>query len=71
MKSDQGVLVTVSYGDGMPSAISFVVWPSHDIKDYLVRISSQWKWASEPINSITVSSAAPVEVQAVYVRKGD
>ncbi len=39
--------------------------------DYLIRLSTQWKWMHEPIEELTLSSTRPVVIEKVILRKGD
>ncbi len=40
-------------------------------EDYLVRLSSQWKWVSEPVSRLVLTTSGPVEVGEVLLRGGD
>lgn len=71
LRARAGAVVTVSYGRGMQSTISFDVVPSGRVEEYLVRISCQWEWASGAVDSISVQTTAPIEVERVMIRKGD
>lgn len=42
-----------------------------DAIDYLIRLSTQWKWMHEPIEEITVRSSRPVVIEKVILRQGD
>ncbi|MCP4654299.1 MAG: hypothetical protein GY856_02650 [bacterium] len=39
--------------------------------DYLIRLSTQWKWMHEPIEELTLRSSRPVVIERVVLRKGD
>lgn len=71
IKSDQGGDLTIKYGNESISSITFQVVPSEEYEDYLVRISSQWLWMSEPICSITINSSEKMEIRGISIRKGD
>ncbi len=39
--------------------------------DYLVRLSSQWRWASTNIDKLVLKASGPVLVEQVLLRRGD
>lgn len=71
IKSEQNGNLTIKYGNDSISSIKFQLIPSAEYEDYLVRISSQWLWMSEPINSITINSSEGMEMRGLSIRKGD
>ncbi len=40
-------------------------------EDYLVRLSSQWKWMSTPVSQLVLTASGPVEIGEVLLRGGD
>jgi hypothetical protein len=40
-------------------------------RDYLIRVSTQWKWWAQPPQRITVRSNVPVVVERAWIRSGD
>ena len=39
--------------------------------DYLVRLSSQWRWSSTNIDKLVLKASGPVMVGEVLLRRGD
>jgi hypothetical protein len=39
--------------------------------DYLVRLSSQWRWASTSIDKLVLKASGPVLIEQVLLRRGD
>ena len=70
LKSKSKADITISYGK-LINSIKFETVPSDKFEDYLIRISSQWEWMSEPVNSLIIKSSAPVEIEKILIRKGD
>ena len=72
IRSDQNGEVIVRYGTGMANTISFDVLasPNNEV-DYLVRISMQWAWMSQPISRMTIESSVPLRMTQLMIRKGD
>ncbi len=71
MESTNAGNVTVSYGPDLKSAFSLTVIPSGKSENYLIRISTQWKWMHYPISKLTIDSTAPVVVRSAKLLKGD
>jgi len=71
MKSKQTGQVSLSYGTDLKSSIKFLVLPSQEYEDYLIRVSSQSLWMSGPINSISIRPSEDVEIGQILIRKGD
>ena len=71
IKSEQSANLTIIYGNESISSIMFQVLPSAKYEDYLVRISSQWQWMSEPISSIMINSSRKIEIGGITIKKGD
>ncbi|MEQ8172973.1 MAG: hypothetical protein ABRQ38_29080, partial [Candidatus Eremiobacterota bacterium] len=71
LKSDMGGNITLSYGREINNLITFEVIPSNKVENYLIRISSQWLWMSEPVDSITIISTIPLNIEEILIRKGD
>ena len=42
-----------------------------EFNDYLIRLSTQWRWFSGEIQSLTLQSDSPVLIDSVYLRSGD
>ena len=42
-----------------------------DFDDYLIRLSSQWRWVSDDIQQLILRSNSSVLVDSVYIRSGD
>ncbi len=40
-------------------------------QEYLVRLSTQWQWMSEPVSRLVLRASGPVEVGEVLLRGGD
>lgn len=58
-------------GDYRNSTVTFTAVPSEEPVDYLVRVSSQWKWMSEPVDSLEVVSDQAISIEQISIRKGD
>lgn len=71
MKSEKTGDVSLSYGNELKSKIKFRVLPSQEYEDYLIRVSSQSLWMSEPIDSISIRPSEDVEISQILIRKGD
>jgi hypothetical protein len=71
MKSEKTGEVSLSYGNKLKSKIKFRVLPSREYEDYLIRVSSQSLWMSEPINSISIRPNEDVEIGQILIRMGD
>lgn len=71
IRSQNPAVLTLQYGSSAPALVHFNVQPGKDIKDYLVRISSQWRWMSGAVEQIAVTASAPVRLEQIYLRKGD
>ena len=42
-----------------------------EFDDYLVRLSSQWRWASSDVGKLILKSSGPVLIDQVLLRRGD
>jgi len=71
MKSETNGDASLSYGKDLKSSIKFRVLPTKEYEDYLIRISSQFLWMNEPIDSISIKPNEDVEIAQVLIRKGD
>lgn len=71
MRSDREGTCRIEYGKRWPSCIEFQITASKTYKDYLIRISSQWAWMEEPVDSLLLESSVLVNIEKVYMRKGD
>jgi len=59
--------MTISYGED--NSISFTVLPG--TQEYLLRISSQYKWVSEKINEFNITASSPMIIEQISVLRGD
>lgn len=71
IRSDREGTVTLRYGKQNAAQIQFDVVASKKEEDYLIRISTQWAWMSEPIDAITVEASTLIHISQVLIRKGD
>ncbi len=71
IQADASATLTLTYGENGRSRIIFDVIPSEVYKDYLVRISTQWEWMSQPIDTLRVAVSAPVQIERIQIKKGD
>jgi len=71
MKSEKIGEISLSYGTDLKSSIKFLVLPSQEYEDYLILVSSQSLWMSEPINSISIRPSEDVEIGQILIKKGD
>lgn len=72
LQADQSALLVIMYGADPQSAITLEVPPSGDFNNYLVRISAQWAWASQDVQSLTLfAKQAPIQIESLFIRQGD
>jgi len=71
VKSKSDGNVTVSYGVNPKSSFNFSLVSSNRFEDYLIRISSQWIWMSQPVFSISLSSDKLITIEKARMLKGD
>ena len=71
VRAPENSTLTIAYGDTGNSKVFFELIPSDHLEDYLVRISSQWEWMSQAIDSLLITSTGDLELENVWIRKGD
>jgi hypothetical protein len=72
LSTRQEARITVAYGSGSEtSSFVFDAVPSGRDEDYLIRVSSQWRWMSRPVSSLSILASEPVELQQARILKGD
>lgn len=76
LKSSRAGEVQMEYGNaedttGKPALMKFETIPSDKEQNYILRISSQWNWYSEPTTYIRISSSSPVTLYDCKILKGD
>jgi len=72
LQADQPALLVIMYGTDPQSTITLEVPPSKDFNNYLVRISAQWAWASQDVQSLTIlAKQAPIQIESLFIRQGD
>ena len=71
IQADAAASLSLSYGEGGTSRISFDILPSGRAEDYLVRISSQWEWTGEAVETLSVNASGILEIEQIRILKGD
>jgi hypothetical protein len=71
IQTDNPGTFSVTYGPSDASQIKFDLVKSDKPEDYLIRISSQYYWVKNNIDSIKLSSSVDGYLTAGYLRKGD
>jgi len=71
IKSPKAAHVSIRYGINSTSSIEFDTIPGASFEDYLIRISSQWSWMSEPVDEITIMTTENILINEISIRKGD
>ncbi len=70
IKSEQKGILRVKI-DLLGPEINFDLKPTGKSEDYLVRISSWYKWTVGQIAKIYLSASVPIDIEKVLIRKGD
>lgn len=71
IKSKKTDTIDIIYGKNTDRMITFDVIPSSEYKDYVVRISSQWQWMNNEVETLIIDSGENLEIGGVYIREGD
>lgn len=73
LRSDKKGVIKVKYGKDPKAMLRFLfdVIPSKKFEDYIVRVSCQWHWMNEEIRRIVIIPNVPVEIEKIFIRKGD
>lgn len=71
MNGSQISNVTVLYGATVSDAFVFTTEPTSKEENYLIRLSSQWKWMDSRIENISIKSDRNIELLEMNIRKGD
>jgi hypothetical protein len=71
LQADAPAICTVSYGRGSTGSFTFKIKPAPAAADYLVRLSTQWAWASQDIPDLRVACNAPARAEAARLLSGD
>lgn len=61
----------ISYGHISPSIVTLDYLGTGKEESYLIRISSQWAWISQKVDSINIESSSDIKVTQAFIRKGD
>ena len=76
LKSASAGDIQLEYGNstatsGNPGTIEFETVPSNESQTYLIRISAQWNWYSEPVSYIRLTPTVPITLYDCKILKGD
>ena len=71
VKGENPSEITISYGENDLNNFSFSTEPSSRFENYLVRVSTQWKWMNSDIDRISITSSNDTDLREMNIRKGD
>ncbi len=71
IQSPAGGKARLTYGDDPQNVLSFDLIASEQAQEYVIRISSQWKWMNEDISTISFVNDHNVTVQSFSIWQAD
>lgn len=71
IETESDCVLRISYGKSPESNVNINLKATGKEEDYLIRISSQWKWLSEDIDILHITATNNIRVSGAYVLKGD